>query len=338
MAKQRFMLIGHGGIAGAYARIIAGMQQVELCGVVGRSRDRAQVFANEHGIAVWGTEISEVAVRSEATAAIVCTPNGAHYEGVLAAAAAGLHILCEKPLAIDPRHQAEMIEVCRVNGVKLSVSYMRRFTGHMQWLRSAMAEGMLGRITVIDVTIKHFRSTAYYNSWHGTMDMDGGGPFIQQGSHIIDLALWLCDGYDKVLTATCFRTLHDIETEDHGYAVLKYRNGAVGMITASTSCVGVSKESIEVTGTKGTIVVNYNGIVSCSIPELDAAAANLTSSDTDEQSPLMELQLVDFLQAIEEDRQPFITGDSASKATELVSAIYAVAGEIDSSIYYRLHE
>lgn len=323
MAKHRFVLIGHGGIARLYTRIIADIPNAEVCGVVGRNSARAQAFAVEQGIAVWGTNVGEVASRAQATAVIICTPNGAHYEGVVAAAAAGLHILCEKPLAIEPRHQAEMIKACRNNGVKLSVSYMRRFSEHLQWLRDSMNEGLLGRITVVDVTIKHFRSAAYYNSWHGTMAMDGGGPFIQQGSHIIDLALWLCGGYDKLLNAACFRTLYEIETEDHGYAVLSYRNGAVGMITASTACVGMSKESIEVTGTKGTVVVNYNGIVSCSVPELDAAVANLSNPDAGEQSLLMERLLVDFMQAIDVDRQPFITGESASLATELVTAIYA---------------
>jgi predicted dehydrogenase len=323
LAQHRFVLIGHGGIARSYVRIIKDMPSAEVCGVAGRNRAKVQAFADEHGIAVYGTNIGEVASRAQATAALICTPNGAHYEGVMAAAAEGLHILCEKPLAIDPQHQAEMIKACRNYGVKLSVSYMRRFTPHMQWLRAAMDEGLLGRISVVDVTIKHFRSAAYYDSWHGTKAMDGGGPFIQQGSHIIDLALWLCEGYDKVLNAACFRILHDnIETEDHGYAVLKYRNGAVGMITASTACVGVSKESIEVSGTRGTVVVNYNGIISCSIPELEEAIANLSNPDAVEQSKLMECLLTDFLHAIEEDRQPFITGESASMATELVMAIY----------------
>jgi len=325
-SKHRILLIGCGVIAAAYARIIADLPNAVICGVVGRRLDRAQAFAENYGIPIAGTEIGEVAARTSATAAVVCTPNGAHYEGVMAAAAAGLHCLCEKPLAIDPKHQAEMIASCRDKGVKLSVGYMRRFSGHMHWLRSAMENGRLGRIAVVDVTIKHYREPSYYDSWHGTTAMDGGGPFIQQGSHIIDLALWLCGGFDRVEQAVRYRVLHEIEAEDHGYAVVAYRNGAIGSITASTACVGTSRESIEVSGTEGTIVVDYDGIIDCTVPGLRMELP-IDTTEHDDNLSLMSILLTDLLLAIEEDRQPFVTGESGAAATELVAAIYAAAGE-----------
>jgi UDP-N-acetyl-2-amino-2-deoxyglucuronate dehydrogenase len=326
--KHRIVLIGHGGIAKSYAGILAGMPHAEVCGVVGRDSARAQAFAAEHGIAAWGTDVAEVAASAQATAAIVCTPNGAHYEGVMAAAAAGLHCLCEKPLAIEPEQADAMIAACRDRGVKLSVSYMRRFTEHVQRLRAAVEAGRLGRITVVDVTLKHFRPAAYYNSWHGTKSMDGGGPFIQQGSHIVDMAVWLCGGYDRVLQAACFRTMHEIETEDHGYAVVSYRNGAIGMIEASTACVGVSQERIELSGTLGSVMLDFNGIVACTVPGLMEELIAPAHAAGGDQLKLMGCLLADFLDAIEQDREPFITGESAAAATKLINDIYAAAGSI----------
>ncbi len=326
--EHRIVLIGHGGIAKCYAGIIAGLPHAEVCGVVGRDSARAQAFAAEHGIAAWGTDVADVAARARATVAILCTPNGAHYVGVMEAAAAGLHCLCEKPLAIEPQQAGAMIAACRDRGLKLSVSYMRRFTDHVQRLRAAMEAGRLGRITVVDVVLKHFRSAAYYESWHGTSEMDGGGPFIQQGSHIIDMAVWLCGGYDRVLQATCFRTLHDIETEDHGYAVVSYRNGAIGMIEASTACVGVSQERIEVSGTLGSVMLDFNGVISCTVPGLLEEWNVGADPAGGDQLKLMNELVQDFLAAIEQDREPFVTGESAAAATALISEIYAAAGSI----------
>lgn len=319
---HRFLLIGHGIIAERYAAVLKALPHAEVCGVVGRNAERAWAFADRHDIGVYGTDIREVAKRTKATAAIVCTPNGAHEAGVLAAAEAGLHCLCEKPLAIEPARQTAMITACRAAGVKLGVSYMRRFSPHFRWLKQAMDDGLLGEIMVVDVTLKHYRPPSYYESWHGTKATDGGGPFMQQGSHIIDMALYLCGGYERVVQAVAFRLRHDIETEDHGYAVVSYRNGAVGLIEASTACAGTGSESIEVTGALGTIRADFNGIVSSSVLGLEVPG--FAAGDVD---GLFHELLIDFTAAIEEDRDPHITGESASVATKCIREIYDIAGE-----------
>ncbi|MCZ8522065.1 MULTISPECIES: Gfo/Idh/MocA family protein [Paenibacillus] len=323
MAKHRLVLIGHGNISHSYLSAFAKVPGVEIAGVVGRTAEKAAAFAAGHGIAVSGTELADVARRSEATAVVVCTPNAAHYENVMEASRLGLHCLCEKPLHISPQRQAEMIASCREHGVKLGVSYMRRFISHMGYIKELIDSGALGRITVVDVTIKHWREPAYYDSWHGTYEHDGGGPFIQQGSHIIDLALWMCGGWREVLEARRFKAYHQIETEDHGYALLQYGNGAVGMIEASTASMGMKKETLEISGTKGSIAANYHEILAWEVPGLAKPAMAGDSPNP----VLFERLAADFVRAIEEDRPPFIDGESAKTATELITAIYAKAGE-----------
>lgn len=322
-AVQRIVLIGHGNISEKYVAAIARFpERVKLAGVVGRNAEKCLVFAEKHGISVYGTSIADVAERSGATAAVICTPNALHYEGVMEASRLGLHCLCEKPLDISPDRQREMVQSCRDHNVRLGVSYMRRFIPHIRELKNWIDSGKLGRIMVVDAVIKHFRPKEYYDSWHGTWELDGGGPFMQQGSHLLDMVLWLVGGYREVLTARTFRAYHDIETEDHGYAVIRYGNGAVGMIEASTASTGLKKEYVEITGTRGSIKADYGGILGFHVPGEEKPDWP-TAKPNDE---LFVDLLEDFLGAIAEEREPFISGEAAALSTELALAIYAKAG------------
>ncbi|MCT8138492.1 Gfo/Idh/MocA family oxidoreductase [Anaerobacillus sp. CMMVII] len=323
MKKHKILLIGHGGISTKYLDAFSMINNTEIVGVVGRNEEKVQVFAKAHNISVYGTDIETVATLSGATAAVICTPNAHHYEGVMVASKLGLHCLCEKPLHISPSKQEEMIASCKTNNVKLAVSYMRRFISHFPFIKEVIDSGKLGRIMVVDASIKNYRKKEYYESWHGTMDLDGGGPFIQQGSHLIDLALWLCGGYQQVLEAKRFQVYHDIETEDHGYAIVQYNNGAIGMITASTATPGLNSEYIEISGTKGSIKANYQGIIAFEVENLVLPENISVDAEKSNFTKLAE----DFIHAIETDTEPFINGESAKIATELVAEIYAKAGK-----------
>ncbi|MBS4206966.1 Gfo/Idh/MocA family oxidoreductase [Bacillus sp. FJAT-50079] len=324
MKRHTFILIGHGVISKAYLKAIAATKNAKIVGVVGRNQERVAAFAKEHHIPAYGTSLEAVAKISGATAVAVCTPNALHYDGVMEAARLGLHCLCEKPLHISPAMQEEMIAACEQNGVKLGVSYMRRYIDHIMYLKELIDSGKLGRIMVADVIIKHFRDEKYYATWHGTNEFDGGGPFLQQGSHIVDMIQWLCGGYKEVLAAKRFQVLHDIETEDHGYAVIQYNNGAVGMIEASTASIGMKEERVEISGTKGTIVANYSEITTFDVPGVEKPIFNPANSVNER---LFEKLVFDFVEAIDTDRDPFISGKVGKEATELVIDIYEKAGE-----------
>lgn len=320
MRKHRFILIGHGVISKSYIHAISQIKHAEIVGVVGRNHNKVKPYALEQGIKFYGTSLADIAKQSEASAVIICTPNAVHYDAVMEASQLGLHCLCEKPLDISPVKQLEMINTCKKNGVKLAVSYMRRFLNHMQFVKEVINSGKLGRITVVDVTLKHFRPKEYYDSWHGTYSMDGGGPFIQQGSHMLDMVLWLCGGYNEVLDARRFQVYHDIETEDHGYAIIRYGNGAVGIIEASTASFGLSKDLIEISGTKGSISANYDKLVSFEIEGME-------QPKFDKNTDLFVQLISDFMECVDTGREPFIHGDSARLATELVVDIYKKSGD-----------
>ncbi|MFC0215557.1 Gfo/Idh/MocA family protein [Paenibacillus chartarius] len=324
MRKHRFIIIGHGNISRSYMSAFAKLERAEIVGVVGRTEEKVKLFAETHRLRFYGTDLAKVAAEAEATAVIICTPNAAHYGHVLAAAELGLHCLCEKPLHIDPAKQQEMIRRCSEHNVRLGVSYMRRFIPHIEWLKELMESGKLGRITVADVTMKHFRAKAYYDSWHGTYEQDGGGPFMQQGSHLIDMVQWLCGGAQEVLDAKLFQVYHDIETEDHGYAVIRYRNGAVGMIQASTASVGMEQERIEISGTLGSVSADYKGFLTFEVPGVEKPDFDPASAHND----VLFVKLAeDFLAAIEQERPPAISGEEAAKATDLIHQIYMKSGK-----------
>ncbi|RXI96460.1 gfo/Idh/MocA family oxidoreductase [Anaerobacillus alkaliphilus] len=320
MTMHKIMLIGHGGISSKYLQAFSTVPNTKIVGVVGRSPERVKDFGIANGIQVYGTAIEEVAKNSGATAAVILTPNALHYHGVMEASRLGLHCLCEKPLHISREKQVEMINSCKTNNVKLAVSYMRRFIPHFVRIKELIDSGKLGRLLVVDASIKNYRDKEYYSSWHGTNDFDGGGPFIQQGSHMVDLVLWLTGGYQKVLEARRFQVYHEIETEDHGYAVVRYKNGAVGMITASTATPGLNTEFIEISGTKGSIRANYQKILDWNVEGFELPT-NIDRKNN------FEKLVEDFISSIETGSEPFVTGESAKTATELVMDIYEKAGD-----------
>lgn len=325
--EQRVLLVGPGAISRKYLEVMARVDGMSCVGVVGRDPGKTLSFAAEHGIQYHGVSIAEVARASGATMALVCTPNAAHYEAVITAARLGLHVLCEKPLEITPERQHEMIRVCRENQVRLGVGFSNRFLGHLRYLKDLLDSGALGRVLVMDVRMRNWRDSSYYtqSSWHGTADVDGGGPFIQQGSHLIDLALWLGQGFATILAARRFTVLHPIEVEDHGYAVVKYGNGAVGVIEASTVCRGQQANEIEVYGEKGSLAVSFAGITDWNVEGVERPA--FPGEGRENKSMLFAELLADFKEAVETGREPFISGESGKLAVELIQAIYAKSGE-----------
>ena len=321
---HRFVIIGPGYISRRYVEKITAMQHACVVAVVGRNFEKTRQYAEQCGIPASGTDLRSVVQEVHPTAAIICTPNALHHEGVAAAASLGLHCLCEKPLDISLQNQNAMIATCRRNNVKLAVAYMHRFHNHLRYIKERIDSGVLGRLLVVDAMLKTFREPAYYQQsyWHGTREMDGGGPFIQQGSHILDLVLWLVGAYREVLGAKRFTVFHDIEVEDHGYAVIQFISGAVGMIEASTACRGMAKQSIEIAGTKGHIIADLEKII-----DFDVMGEELPQFEPDDD--LYSQLLADFIDSIESDREPFVTAESAKGATELILDIYAKAGPPD---------
>jgi len=166
----------------------------------------------------------------------ICTPSGQHAEQAIAAAQAGKHVLVEKPMALSLADADAMIAACAQNKVKLGVTLQRRTEFPFDLIHRAIRDGDLGDLTLASITMPYYRPQAYFNQadWRGTWAMDGGGVLMNQGIHIVDLLVWLMG--DPVEVKAHANTLHrDIEVEDTLSATLRFANGALATITATTT-------------------------------------------------------------------------------------------------------
>jgi len=186
----------------------------------------------------------------------VLTPSGYHASHVIALARYGKHIVVEKPMALTLEDADEMVRACDRAGVRLFVVKQNRFNVPVVKLRSALEAGRFGRLVLGTVRVRWCRRQDYYNqdAWRGTWALDGG-VLANQASHHVDLLEWMMGPVDSVF-AKSVTALVDIEAEDTAVVVLKFRNGALGIIEATTAARPVDLEgSISVLGEHGTVEI-----------------------------------------------------------------------------------
>ena len=263
----------------------------------------------------------------------VCTPSGLHADCVIAAAQAGKHAFCEKPLEIKRKRMTQMIQACRDAGVRLGCVFQSRTSPDMIRVHNAIKEGILGPMTLGDGYMKDYRSQAYYNSagWRGTWALDGGGALMNQGVHGVDLLLWLMNDEVESVFARAEHKVRGIEVEDTSVACLKYKGGAYGVIEGTTSCNPGEARRIELHGKYGTITVSGSKITrwTKSDEEDGRADRNADVPKVEEDGTVTaggHIWLIDdMVKAVKEDRDPYIVGESARHAVDLILAIYESA-------------
>lgn len=184
----------------------------------------------------------------------ICTPSGMHPRQTVEIAAAGVHVMTEKPMATRWSDGLRMVEACDDAGVRLFVVKQNRFNATLQLLRRAILEGRFGRIYMANVNVFWTRPQAYYDTdrWRGTWELDGGA-FMNQASHYVDLLDWLIGPIDQVhaMTATLAR---DIQVEDTGVMNVRWRNGALGSLAVTMLTYPKNLEgSLTILGEHGTV-------------------------------------------------------------------------------------
>jgi predicted dehydrogenase len=233
----------------------------------------------------------------------------------------------------------EIIQTCRSAGVKLGCVFQSRTSDDTIKARDAIREGLLGKMVLGDAFLKSYRSQAYYNSagWRGTWALDGGGALMNQGVHGVDLLLWMMNDDVESVFARAEHKVRDIEVEDTAVACLKFKSGAFGTLTGTTSCNPGEVRRIELHGKFGTICISGSKISRWAVTdEEDGRAENTEPPKTVEaQEAVADPRAIshsghvwlinDMVQAVKEDRDPYITGESARKAVDLILAIYESA-------------
>lgn len=250
-------LIGCGRIAKRHADLlthqtIKGAQLVAACDNDPKQRS---VFELAYGVSAV-SEIDELLANPSIDIVSVLTPSGLHAEHVIKAARAGKHVIVEKPMALRLEDADEMIRECDKAGVKLFVVKQNRFNVPIVKAREALELGRFGQLVIGTVRVRWCRDQSYYDqaSWRGTWALDGG-VLANQASHHVDMLSWFMGEVESV-SAYAKTALVNIEVENTAVAILKFRNGALGVIEATTATRPKDIEgSLSVLGAKGTVEI-----------------------------------------------------------------------------------
>lgn len=338
MKIWNFGIVGAGLIADFHARAIQSLKNARLTGICGSNPGKVKNLAEKYGCKAY-SDMKELLHSKDIEIVTIATPSGAHMEPAIEAAQYGKHVICEKPLEISLERIDKMIEAHDKAGTRLGAIFNYRFNDTLQFLKEAVNTGRFGTITYASVHVPWWRSEAYYtNSWHGTLELDGGGALMNQSIHMIDILQYLMGPVDS-LQAYIATLGHQIEVEDTGAAVLEFRNKALGVIYGSTASFPGQFRRLEITGTKGTVVQVEN---SFKIWQFE----DQTDKDIEIFKRFSQIEggggvsdpgaipfepharnIAAFIESVEKDRPFEIDGCEARKAVEIILAIYSSARE-----------
>jgi len=253
----KFALIGCGRVAKRHAELlglkqIAGARLAAVCDCVEK---RARAFGEQYGVP-WFTDMHEMMSAADIDVVSILTPSGLHAEHLLAMASHKKHVVLEKPMALTLDDADAMIRACAENGIRLFVVKQNRFNVPVQKLREAMEAGRFGKLVLGTVRVRWCRPQTYYDqdAWRGTWAYDGG-VLTNQASHHIDLLEWMVGEVESVF-AKSTTALVNIEAEDTAVVTLKFRNGALGIIEATTAARPKDLEgSISILGASGSVEI-----------------------------------------------------------------------------------
>jgi UDP-N-acetyl-2-amino-2-deoxyglucuronate dehydrogenase len=318
IAKRHSDLLGGGHIAGA-----------ELVAVCDEVRERADAIAARFGVPAY-YQIDDFLGRKDIQAVSVLTPSGMHAAHAIAAARAGKHVIVEKPMALRLEDADTMIRACDAAAVKLFVVKQNRFNVPVVKAREALDAGRFGRLVLGTVRVRWCREQAYYDQdeWRGTWAYDGG-VLANQASHHVDMLEWFFGDVVSV-HARAATALVKIEAEDTAVATLKFKNGALGIIEATTAVRPRDLEgSLSILGERGTVEIA--GFAVNKIRHWQFAEQLPSDSDVMEKFSVNPPNVYGFghqayyehvVKCLNDQSPALVDGLQGRKSLELISALY----------------
>ncbi len=318
IAKRHSDLLGHGEIEGA--------QLVAVCDL---DESRAKAIGEKFDVPYF-TDMHEMMKQIDLDIVSVLTDSGSHAKVVIDLAQYGKHIVVEKPIALTLDDVDRMISACDRHGIKLFVVQQNRFNVPVVKLREALEADRFGKLVMGTVRVRWCRTQEYYDQdkWRGTWARDGG-VISNQAIHHVDLLSWMMGDVESVF-AKSSTALVDIETEDTAAVVVRFRNGALGIIEATTATRPTDLEgSISVLGEKGTVeiggfAVNEMKVWNFSEPQKeDAEILEKYSVNPPNVYGFGHKAYYDHVvDCVVNNRQQLVDGLEGRKGLELISAIY----------------
>ena len=341
MPDHGFGIVGCGMIAEYHTKAINEIPGARVVAAYTRNEANGEKIAGmaEGGEVAVVDDLDRMLATPGLDVVCICTPSGAHRDPAVSAAGAGKHVVVEKPLEITlPRCDA-IIEACDSAGVRLCTIFPSRFSEANIRLKEAIGTGRFGRPTLGDTYVKWWRSQDYYDTggWKGTWKLDGGGALMNQAIHNVDLLYWLMGEVETITALTATLAHERIEVEDTAVASLRFKNGALGVIEATTSVYPGLSKRIELHGDRGSARVEQDDNPLWEFQEkvpsdndiLAAMARGGSQGGGADPRGISHVghrdQLADFLAAIDEGRSPVVDGREGRKSVEIIRAIYTSA-------------
>jgi UDP-N-acetyl-2-amino-2-deoxyglucuronate dehydrogenase len=334
-----FGIVGSGMISRFHAKAIADVKGAKLIGCCDAVPASAKRLADELGITAYES-LDAMLADPKIGAVTIATPSGSHMEPAVAAANAGKHIVVEKPLEITLNRCDKIINACRKNKVVLTTVFQSRFHDSAIKLKKAVEAGRFGKLTVGDAYVKWYRNQAYYDSspWRGTWAFDGGGALMNQAIHSVDLLSWFMGPVAEV-TAHAATLAHErIEVEDAIVATLRFENGAIGVIEASTAVYPGYLKRIEIHGCEGSAILEEEDLKAWDFAKprkedktihAEMAKSKSTGGGASDPSAIgyhgHACQIRDLVDAVRLKRPPSIEASEGRRSVEIILAIYKAA-------------
>src|SRR5690348_10983492 len=325
---MRVGMIGTGAISQKHAEVYKKIGfELTVCTDIFEAPGRR--FAERHG-AEFVPTYEEVCRHPKVDYVDVCTFPDFRLEPIEICAQSKKHVQVQKPIATNLETARRMIETARKGGILLHVVSQHRFDDASIFLSKAIAGGRLGKLLQCDCYVKWWRSDEYYSRpIKGSWATEGGGALINQAIHQVDLLRWLAGPVTEISATWQLAAAHKMESEDIVNALVRYANGATGVIQAATAFWPGYTERVEIHGTKGTAIVSGDKLTTWDVRDDEGEPAPLAREVKSGSSDPMaislepfERQFLDLGRAIETRSEPLVSGDAGYSALQIVQGIY----------------
>jgi len=332
-------IVGAGLIADFHARAIKSIKGARLTAILSRSEEKAKLFADKFKCKGYCSS-TEFYNDKNIDIVSICTPSGLHLESAIESINAGKHLIIEKPLEITLKRCDKIINECEKKGLKVGGIFQSRFYDGSQLMRKAIDQNRFGKLVLGDAYVKWFRSQEYYDKgvWKGTKKYDGGGALINQSIHAVDLLQWYMGQVKSVQALKGIFGHNNIEVEDSAVAALEFLNGAYGVIEGSTAIYPGFLKRIEISGTKGSAILEEEDIKFWKFAEekkeddiIRKKYDKKTSTGGGSADPAAisfeghKRQFESFINALREGKNPSPDAIEARKSVAIILAIYESA-------------
>lgn len=327
MSKLKFAILGCGRISLKHVEaIINNKEETELVAVYDIIEELAMDKKDQYESKIEGsnvkvyTDYNEFLKDENIDVVTIASISGYHAEQAIDCLNHDKHVLIEKPMALTLEDADKIIALGKEKNKKVCVSHQNRFSPAIQKLRRAIEEGRFGKLIHGTARVLWARDDDYYKqaSWRGTKALDGG-TLMNQCIHNIDLLQWMMGGEVERLFSETDTFIRNIETEDFGAMLMRFKNGAVGIVEGSV-CVYPKnlEETLSMFGEKGTVVISGNEIMTWEFEDVkDYDDIQLDETNLGH-TPLYK----DLISAIREGREPLVNGQEGKKAVEIILKAY----------------